>query len=107
MNLIEFIAYLRNNEKVVQYLNQTYPDIEYYNAEVYLRNSVNIESELVIFDDEKIEGLIEMHVNNEKYYNLFSLDLLIEVFEDCSALSPSGKDYEIAERIMNYRINDA
>lgn len=104
MNLIEFIKYLRNNE-IEQYMNLHYPNIDYYDAEVYLKGSINKESELVIFDGEKIEGVIEMEVNNEKYYNLFTLDHLVEVFEDYS--NPSGKDNEIAEMIINYRINDA
>jgi hypothetical protein len=86
-------------------MNQHYPDIDYYDAEVYLKDSINEESELVIFDSEKIEGMIEMEINNEKYYNLFTLDHFVEVFEDYS--EPSGKDIEIAERIINYRINDA
>lgn len=86
-------------------MNKYYPDIDYYDAEVYLKDSLNIESELLIFDAEKIEGMIEMEVNNEKYYNLFSLDLLTEVYDDYS--KPSGTDREIAERIINYRINDA
>ncbi len=104
MKFIEFIKYLKNNE-TEQFMNQHYSDIDYYDAEVYLKDSLNKESELAIFDGEKIEGLIEMEVNNEKYYNLFTLDLLVEVFEDYSNLSNS--DTEIADKIINYRINDA
>jgi len=104
MKFIEFIKYLKNNE-TEQFMNQHYSDIDYYDAEVYLKDSLNKESELAIFDGEKIEGLIEMEVNNEKYYNLFTLDLLVEVFEDYSNLSSS--DTEIADKIINYRINDA
>lgn len=105
MNLIEFIAYLKDSEKVIHYLNEHYPDIDYYDSEIYLKNSLSIESELVIFDCEKIEGTIVMEINNEKYYNLFSLDHLVEVFEDYSKFS---ENYDtIAMKIINYRINDA
>ncbi len=105
MNLIEFIKFLRNNDELVQYMNENYPDVDYYDAEVYLKGSLNVESELIIFNSDKIEGLIEMEVKNEKYINLFSLDLLAEVFEDYS--KGSGTDHDIAARIINYRINDA
>ena len=105
MNLIDFVKYLGSSEKITQYMSEYYADIDYYDAEVYLKNSLSVESELAIFDGDKIEGMIEMHVNNEQYYNLFSLDLLVEVYEDYS--SPTETDYEIAERIINYRINDA
>jgi hypothetical protein len=104
MNLIKFIKYLRNTE-TEQFMSCNYPDVDYYNAEVYLKDSINKESELVVFDSEKIGGMIEMEVNNEKYYNLFTLDHLVEVFDDFS--EPSGTDNEIAERIIDYRINDA
>ncbi len=105
MNLIEFIKYLKDEEEAVQYMNEHYPDVDYYDAEVYLKDSLSVESDLAIFDGEKIEGMIEMEVDNEKYYNLFTLDLLVEVHGDYS--KPSGTDREIAERIINYRIKDA
>ncbi len=75
MNLIEFIKYIKDEEGAIQYMNEHYPDVDYYEAEVYLKGSLSVESELVIFDGEKIEGMIEMEVDNEKYYNLFTLDL--------------------------------
>ena len=105
MNLIEFIKYLKDEEVAIQYMNEHYPNVDYYDAEVYLKGSLSVESELTIFDGEKIEGMIEMEVENEKYYNLFTLDLLVEVYGDYS--KPSGTDREIAERIINYRIKDA
>ena len=105
MNLIEFINYLKDEEEVSRYMSEHYPNIEYYDAEVYLKGALNSESELVIFDGEKIEGMIEMDFNNEKYYNLFTLDLLVEVYGDYS--KTPGTNREIAERIINYRIYDA
>ncbi len=104
MKLIDFIKYLKNNE-TEKYLEKHFPGIDYYNAEVYLKDSINKDSEIMIFDDEKIDGLIEMEYENEKYYNLFALDYLVEIFDDYA--KPSADDKEIAERIINYRINDA
>ena len=105
MNLIEFTKYLKDEEEAIQYMNEHYPDVDYYDAEVYLKGSLSIESEMVIFDGEVIEGMIEMEVDNEKYYNLFTLEHLLEVYGDYS--KPLGTDREIAERIINYRIKHA
>ena len=105
MNLVDFIEYLKDDKKAAQYVEKHYPGVDYYDAEVYLKGALSIESELAIFDGEKIEGMIEMEVNKEKYYNLFSLDLLVEVYEDYSKFS--GSEREIAQRIIDYRINDA
>ena len=105
MNLIDFIDTLKDNKKLTQYMENFYPDIDYYDAEVYLKDTLSIDSELVIFDGDKIEGMIEMEIDKTKYYNLFSLDLLVETFEDYFDLSKTNID--IANDIMSYRINDA
>lgn len=102
---MEFIKHIADEELAVQYLKEKYPDIDYYDAEIYLKGAVNVESELVIFDSEKIEGMIEMEVGDEKYYNLFSLDFLVEIHGDYS--KSISTDREVAEKIISYRINDA
>lgn len=105
MNLIQFISYLKNDDGARKYLSLNHPEIDYYNAEVYLMGSISVESELDFFDDEKIDGKIEMIVNNQKYINLFSLDYLIEVINDYSDVNSS--DYQIANKVVSFRINDA
>ena len=105
MNLVEFIKHLKSDKKITYYMNENYPNIDYYDAEVYLKGSLSIYADLVIFDGEKIEGMIKMKVDNEIYYNLFSLDLLVETYNDF--LNPNKNDFEIAESIIDYRINDA
>lgn len=105
MNVIGFIPYLRDSEKIKQFLNQYYPEIDYYDAEVYLKDTIDKKSDFEIFDCEKIEGLLEMQYNNTKYYSLFSLDHLLDVFKSYS--KTSGNDSTVAQRIIDYRINDA
>ena len=105
MNVVEFIPYLRDSEKIKQFLNQYYPEIDYYDAEVYLKATIDKESNIEIFDCEKIEGLIEMQHNDNKYYSFYSLDHLLDVFKSYS--KTSDNDSTIAQRIIDYRINDA
>ena len=105
MNLLRFIEYLKDEDKALQFMKETYPEIDYYDAEIYLKDSLSADSDLVIFDSEKIEGLIEMRKDNNTYYYLFSLDLLAEVYADYSRITET--DHEIVEKIINYRISDA
>jgi hypothetical protein len=105
MNLIQFISYLKKDEKAHNYLTVNYPDIDYFNAEIYLKDLICVESELFFFDDTKIEGTIEMIVNKQKFLNLFSLDHLVELIEDYSDSITS--DQLTAERIIDFRLNDA
>ena len=105
MNLIDFIKYLKSDELMRSFINEHYPDMDYYDVEVYLKKSLTVESELVFFEEEKTDGMIKIELNGERYYSLFPLDLLIEVFEDYSKLLES--DDEIARQIISYRIDDA
>ncbi|GEM_PF-5407602 len=105
MDLIEFIKFIKDENDAMSYMEKHHPDIDYYDAEVYAEGSISATSSLAFFDGEKIEGRIEMKVNDKKYYNLFTLDLLVEVCTDY--YSPDSTDVEIAEKIISYRINDA
>lgn len=105
MKFIGFIPYLKDKKKLESYLNDNYPEIDYYNAEVYLKSTLDLESELFIFDDEKIEGLIEMFIKNRRYINLFTLDYLFEIVSENSKSIYQME--EIAEKVINFRINDA
>ena len=105
MNLIQFISYLKKDNRAQNYLNVNYPEIDFYNVEVYLENSLPVDSELKFFDDEKIDGRIEMIVNNQKFINLFTLDYLLEVVKDYSDAKSNVQ--QIAEKVVSFRINNA
>ncbi len=105
MNLIEFTQYLKSEDRAMEFIKHHYPTIDYYDAEVYLKGSISADSEVILFDGQKINGLIEMEFEGELYYNLFTLDLLVEVYGDFS--NPPGIDDEIAARIIKYRIKNA
>jgi hypothetical protein len=107
MNLIGLMKYLREEGFAFHFVETRYPEVDYYNAEVYLKGSLSIESEVKIFDGEKIEGMIEMEVEGAKYINLFTLDLLVETYQDYANGSDSILDIDVAEKIINYRVNDA
>ena len=105
MKFIELIKVLKNKQALNKYLNENYPEIDYYDAEVYLENKIDIDSDFKIFDFNKIDGKIEMIQENKKYINLFTLDLLVDIFEDFKKKYSSIHD--VAKRIIEYRINDA
>ena len=105
MNLIQFISYLKKDNRAQNYLSVNYPEIDFYNVEVYLENSLSVDSELKFFDAEKIDGRIEMTVNNQKFINLFTLDYLLEVVKDYSDVKSNVQ--QIAEKVVSFRINKA
>ena len=105
MNLIQFISYLKKDNRAQNYLNVNYPEIDFYNVEVYLENSLSVDSELKFFDAEKIDGRIKMTVNNQKFINLFTLDYLLEVVKDYSDVKSNVQ--QIAEKVVSFRINKA
>ncbi|PWJ32904.1 hypothetical protein [Sediminitomix flava] len=105
MNLFQFIDYLQDQEKLASFLEVNYPNLDYYDIEIYLKNSLTINSELKFFDDNEIDGRIIMELDGVNYHNLFSLDYLVEVCNDYSKITDNKTD--LAESILNYRINDA
>jgi len=105
MKFINFVDLLKDNRKLIEFLKKEYPDIDYYDAEVYLENEINPYAKVKIFDYNKIDGKIKMKVNNKTYINLFTLDLLVELFNDFKKMY--NNDNDIAKRIIEYRINDA
>jgi len=66
---------------------------------------LSVDSELKFFDAEKIDGRIEMTVNNQKFINLFTLDYLLEVVKDYSDVKSNVQ--QIAEKVVSFRINKA
>ncbi|MEL6676901.1 MAG: hypothetical protein AAFR61_32130 [Bacteroidota bacterium] len=74
MNLIELIPNLKEPHLIREFLQEHAPGIDFYDAEIYLESSIHTASPIRVFDSQKIPGLIEMEVDQQKYVHLFSLD---------------------------------
>ncbi|PQV47453.1 hypothetical protein CLV33_107242 [Jejuia pallidilutea] len=105
MNLVEFIFYLKNPSKIEEFVTNENQEIDIDYADIYLENELSIYSKLFFFDAEQIDGKLEIEFNGKKYVNLFPLDYLLDIFTEFNVSGDS--DLEIANKILNYRINDA
>lgn len=104
MNLLEFIPYLKNIEKIDVFISEKYPEVNIEDADIYMEN-LSIESKMFFVDPEITGDKLEFLYKGQLVINLFPLAYLIEVFEGC--YNENMTDKEIAEAIMYYRINDA
>lgn len=105
MNLIDLIKYLREPEKLEELFRDKHSNLDYDFIEVYSKEKICAYSNLLFISDENLEFGLEYLDNNNKYINLFPLYLLVELFDDFKRFYKS--DLEIANRLIDYRINDA
>ncbi len=108
MKLIETIGYLKtigNTEKLIASEGLS---IELGLIDVYLKDKLDIESEVRFFDVDTIPNNLEIDIEGIHYVNLFPLVMMQEIIQDYSNLTtPKPSNTEIAKRLLEYRIKDA
>lgn len=108
MNLIELIPFLKTRANAEKFISEVLPDVEFDQVEIYLREKLDINSEIKFVDAEAMDGRIEQEIGGVMYTNLFPLWMLQEMVEDYpNAKGNRLSDIEIATRMINYGINDA
>jgi hypothetical protein len=108
MKLINLIDHLKNLSKTEELTETELPNVEFGQIDTYLEGSMDIESEVVFFDAEKIPDDVMIEVNGIKYINLFPLPMLQEMVEEYhNTYGEKMQDFEIAKNILDYRIKDA
>ena len=103
MKLIEIIPCLKTFEEAKRLAHIELPNIEFDSIELYMKNEINIESEIFFFDREEIPEDIIIEINGVQYDSFFSLYRLQEIVEANESLS----DLAIAKRIIDYIVYDA
>ena len=75
---------------------------------IYMENSLDINSNIELFEIEETGGRIENVKNNRKYIAVLPVDLAIELIDYDLDLKDKGlTDLQIAQRLLDYSINDA
>jgi hypothetical protein len=108
MNLIELVDHLRNSTTANKLLENEAPEIEEGLVDIYLLNEF-LTSEIIFFDMDKVpeKGLI-FEVDGSIYINLFPFSMTQEMVEEYATnYETELSDIEIAELLLDYRINDA
>lgn len=107
MKLIELIGYIKD-EKALNYLvEKELPNSIIDMIEIYLINSVDLNSEVKLLDSEQTESLLSIDINGVHHENLLPLNLAIDMVHDYMALDAELTDSDIAQKLIDYSINDA
>lgn len=108
MKLIEIIEHLKTVEKGENLISTEIPGIEFGLVDIYLKDKLDINSEVKFFDVDTIPNDLEINIDGSRYVNLFPLPMTQEMIEEYSKLvTPKLSNKEIAERLLDYRIKDA
>ncbi|MBX2916853.1 MAG: hypothetical protein KF856_16410 [Cyclobacteriaceae bacterium] len=106
MKLLELVEYLKNPNSLENLLGKELKNVEIDLIEIYMIESIALDSQIKFFDAEKIPSTIEIEVDGLKYINLFPLYMAQELVEEFTSIY--GKNnLEIAKRLIEYRIKDA
>ena len=107
MNVINFIDYLINPEKLNDLLTKLNVNVESEALIVCVKDSLDINSEISIFDIEDTNGQLVFEKEETKFIELFPLEMVQEMAIEYVNTYEGMLHYEIAQRIIDYRINDA
>jgi len=108
MKLVEFIKYLVNPGKLNEHFLQLCLNAESEAYLVYLENSLNLESEIFIFQIEETDDDLIFEKDGKRYIQLFSIDHAVDIIKyDLDLNNKKYADMEIAKQLLDYRQKDA
>jgi len=108
MNLVEIIKYLTDPEKLKELYKEQGLNTESEALLIYMQETLNLDSEISFFELEETEDNLFFEKDGKQYIQLFSLDYAVELIElDLNLKDKGYSDMKIAERLLDYRKNDA
>ena len=105
MKLAEIILNLEDENTFKKYLADFYPGIDYYNIELYFKDSIDLNSEIVAFDTEKTNFQLEIEEDNSLYIFMITTEDLLNIYDGFKDQYDNNE--QIAERIVQYVIYDS
>ncbi len=107
MNYVNFIGYLANLDNFEDLYIEFNANAESEALIVCLKDSLDINSEVAIFGIEETDGDLIFEKDGNKYVELFPLEMTQEMIGEYVNTYKGISNTEIAERLLDYRINDA
>lgn len=108
MNLTELVQYLLDPESLGLLYHEFNVNPDSEALLIYLKSSLDLESDISIFEIEETEDMLNYTKDGITYYQLFPLDYAIDLIESDLELKDRGYSNEyIAKRLLDYRLNDA
>jgi len=109
MKLVEIVNYFESEASLQEIYSDLKLEGDSDNIGVYMKNSIDINSDIYFFDEAETGDLIEITKEGIKYFNLFSLGLGVEFysyFKDYFEIN-NYSDLQKAQRLVEYVIYDA
>lgn len=108
MKLLELVNYFRNGGSYEQFCETESLDQESEVVEIYMKQPLEINSDLGFFEIEKTEGNYQFSDNGIAYSNLFDFYYFLDAIEDSNnEENQSLTNEEITKTLYDYAINDA
>jgi hypothetical protein len=104
MKLQELIACIKDKPTLIRLLEDKglEPDIDLLS--VYMKEPLDVESDIVILDEEATKGELRIKREGIAYIGLLPLYMIVEMAEESFSFHTID---EIAAKIVSYSINDA
>ncbi|MFN8358927.1 MAG: hypothetical protein U0264_03340 [Candidatus Kapaibacterium sp.] len=108
MKLEKLIPYLVNSEQLVQLYKELGLNSEPESLLMYMHGELDLKSEVVFFESEETQDYLIFIKNGKRYIQLFAIDHAMDLIEFDLDLKDKGySNLMIAQRLIEYRINDA
>ena len=105
MKLTELIPFLKDKSKWDNLLTKFNIDKESEEILIYATEHLDIESEVILFEIERTDDKLETTINGVRYIQILPSSLAKDLMEN--DFSQMKSDFEIANRLLEYSINDA
>jgi hypothetical protein len=105
MKLVDLIAFLKYPDELERLFIEKKLDMGSEAIIICMEKELHIDSEIHFFEIEQTEGNLVFERNDIKYIELFPAYHAVEIVE--SYFPPSDDNQKIANRLLEYRINDA
>ncbi|MEC5142138.1 hypothetical protein [Chitinophaga sp. 212800010-3] len=108
MNIVSFIDQLKSVALTEQFIAQELPGVDLGLIEIYMRERVALDSEIMLFDAESISNELIMEIDGIKYENFFPLFEAREMVEAyVTEYNNKLNNLDIAKRMLDYWYQDA
>ncbi len=108
MKLLDIIDFLINPEKLKSFFYENSINQEFESLLIYMKDSIDIDAELYFFGMEETDDDLVYKKDGTIFHQFFPIDYVIELLEFDLNLKNSGlSNLEMAQRLVEYRINDA
>ncbi|MBC3538585.1 hypothetical protein ACFSC6_06450 [Rufibacter sediminis] len=109
MTLVELIKYLESETQLQKLYQEINLDTESEAVLAYMKDSLNLNSDIEFFSIECTDDEIEFEKDGIKYYQLFPLEYGVEIYSyfDDEFRRKKYSDIDKAKRVLDYIVNDA